>query len=105
MILIEKVRGESDGLNELFVEQYHSYKRSQGYSKLEIAKKREALENVLVPLKPGKNRDLLIEAGFRQIDVFFQMVQFRGISGRQAGEKKGLNQPNACREHLKTGYK
>jgi tRNA (cmo5U34)-methyltransferase len=89
LILIEKVRGESDGLNDLFVEQYHAYKRSQGYSKLEIAKKREALENVLVPLKPGKNWDLLAEAGFRQVDVFFKWFNFSGFLAVKPGKRRG----------------
>ncbi|MFQ5616581.1 MAG: carboxy-S-adenosyl-L-methionine synthase CmoA [Anaerolineales bacterium] len=89
LILIEKVRGESDGLNDLFVEQYHTYKRSRGYSKLEIAKKREALENVLVPLKPGKNRDLLAKAGFRQVDVFFKWFNFAGFLAVKPGKRRG----------------
>ena len=89
LILIEKVRGESDGLNDLFVEQYHAYKRSQGYSKLEIAKKREALENVLIPLKPGKNRDLLEATGFRQVDVFFKWFNFAGFLAIKPGKKRG----------------
>jgi len=89
LILIEKVRGESDGLNDLFVEQYHAYKRSQGYSKLEIAKKREALENVLIPLKPGKNRDLLEATGFRQVDVFFKWFNFAGFLAIKPGKRRG----------------
>ncbi len=88
LILIEKVQGESDGLNDLFVEQYHTYKRSQGYSKLEIAKKREALENVLIPLKPGKNRDLLVGAGFRQADVFFKWFNFAGFLAVKPGKRR-----------------
>jgi tRNA (cmo5U34)-methyltransferase len=88
LILIEKVRGESDGLNDLFIEQYHSYKRSQGYSKLEIAKKREALEKVLIPLKPGKNRDLLAEAGFRQVDIFFKWFNFAGFLAIKPGKRR-----------------
>jgi tRNA (cmo5U34)-methyltransferase len=89
LILIEKVRGESDGLNDLFVEQHHAYKRSQGYSKLEIAKKREALEKVLIPLKPGKHRDLLAGAGFRQIDVFFKWFNFAGFLAVKPGKRRG----------------
>ena len=89
LILIEKVRGESDGLNDLFIEQYHSYKQSQGYSKLEIAKKREALEKVLIPLKPGRNRDLLTEAGFRQVDIFFKWFNFSGFLAIKPGKRRG----------------
>ena len=88
LILIEKVRGESEDLNHLFVGQYHAYKRSQGYSRLEIAKKREALENVLVPLKPGKNRDLLAQAGFHQVDVFFKWFNFAGFVAVKPGKRR-----------------
>ena len=88
LILIEKVRGESDGLNDLFIDEYHAYKQSQGYSKLEIAKKREALEKVLIPLKPGKNRDLLIEAGFRQVDIFFKWFNFAGFVAIKPGKMR-----------------
>ena len=88
LLLIEKVRGESDGLNGLFVDQYYTYKQSQGYSKLEIAKKREALENVLVPLKPGKNRDLLEAAGFCQVDIFFKWFNFAGFLAIKPGKRR-----------------
>ena len=89
LILIEKVRGESDNLNNLFIEQYHAYKQNQGYSKLEIAKKREALENVLIPLKPEKNRDLLTGAGFRQVDIFFKWFNFAGFLAVKPGKRRG----------------
>ncbi len=89
LILIEKVQGESDDLNDLFVEQYHAYKRNQGYSKLEIAKKREALEKVLIPLKPGKNRDLMEKSGFRQVDIFFKWFNFAGFVAVKPGKRRG----------------
>jgi tRNA (cmo5U34)-methyltransferase len=89
LILIEKVQGESGGLNDLFVERYHAYKHSQGYSRLEIAKKREALEKVLIPLKPGENRDLLAGAGFRQVDIFFKWFNFAGFLAVKPGKRRG----------------
>ena len=88
LILIEKVRGESDGLNDLFIEEYHAYKHRQGYSKLEIAKKREALEKVLVPLKPEKNRNLLETTGFRQVDIFFKWFNFAGFLAIKPGKRR-----------------
>lgn len=88
LILIEKVRGESDPLNDLFIEQYHGYKRARGYSKLEISRKREALEQVLIPLKPGKNRELLAGAGFRQVDVFFKWFNFAGFLAVKPGKRR-----------------
>ena len=78
LILIEKVRAEGRHLDEAFVEQYHGYKRSRGYSRLEIARKREALENVLVPLSASKNAKMLETAGFHSIDLFFKWFNFAG---------------------------
>jgi tRNA (cmo5U34)-methyltransferase len=50
LIISEKIVFPDETLNQLFIEMYHSFKESMGYSKLEISQKREALENVLVPV-------------------------------------------------------
>ena len=55
------------------------YKRRNGYSETEIAQKREALENVLIPYKLLENRQLLLRSGFRYVDVFFKWYNFCGI--------------------------
>ncbi|MGH7682624.1 MAG: carboxy-S-adenosyl-L-methionine synthase CmoA, partial [Candidatus Eiseniibacteriota bacterium] len=49
LILVEKVLGENSTFNRLFINHYYEMKRRNGYSDLEIAQKREALENVLIP--------------------------------------------------------
>jgi len=54
-------------------------KRRHGYSDLEISRKREALENVLIPYKLLENRELLLRNGFRAVDVFFKWYNFCGI--------------------------
>jgi len=79
LILIEKVRGETADLDDAFVDQYYRYKQEHGYSRMEIAKKREALEDVLVPLKPSENVKLLSRAGFGTVDVFFKWFNFAGF--------------------------
>jgi len=79
LILSEKVLFENERLNQVYLESYHQYKKERGYSELEIAKKREALENVLIPLTIQKNRDLLQEAGFRTVEIFFQWFNFVSI--------------------------
>ena len=86
-ILVEKVLGETEGLNAVFVRQYHDLKRERGYSRLEISRKREALENVLVPLKPSKNLKLLKTAGFKSVDVFFKWFNFAGVLAVKPGGK------------------
>jgi tRNA (cmo5U34)-methyltransferase len=79
LILVEKVLGEDSLINRLFIKYYYDLKKSHGYSELEIAQKREALENVLVPYKLLENREMLTRAGFRYCDVFFKWYNFAAL--------------------------
>jgi tRNA (cmo5U34)-methyltransferase len=79
LILVEKVLGEESLLNRLFIDYYYEMKRRHGYSELEISQKREALENVLIPYKLLENRELLLETGFRSVEVFFKWYNFCGL--------------------------
>lgn len=79
LILVEKVMGEDSLFNRLFIKYYYDMKRRHGYSELEISQKREALENVLIPYKLLENRELLLETGFRSVDVFFKWYNFCGM--------------------------
>ncbi len=79
LILVEKVLGESSTFNRLFIKHYYDMKRKNGYSDLEIAQKREALENVLVPYQLEENKLLLQQCGFRSVDVFFKWYNFCGM--------------------------
>jgi tRNA (cmo5U34)-methyltransferase len=79
LILVEKVLGEDSHFNRLFIKHYYDFKRRNGYSETEISQKREALENVLIPYKLLENRELLLGAGFRYVDVFFKWYNFCGI--------------------------
>jgi len=83
VILVEKVLAEDSTFNRLFIQHYYEMKRRNGYSDLEIAQKREALENVLVPYRLEENRDLLRKQGFQQVDVFFKWYNFCGIVARK----------------------
>jgi len=79
LILVEKVLGEDSVFNRLFIDYYYDLKKRHGYTELEIARKREALENVLIPYKLLENREMLLRAGFRYCDVFFKWYNFCGI--------------------------
>ena len=78
-ILNEKVLSEHELLSETFVEMHHDFKKGHGYSKMEISKKRDALENVLVPLKLSKTMALVRETGFTTVDIFFKWNNFAGL--------------------------
>ena len=79
LILIEKVLSLDSTLNRLFIRYYYDLKKRQGYSQMEIAQKREALENVLIPYRPEENRKLFLESGFKECDIFFKWYNFCGM--------------------------
>jgi tRNA (cmo5U34)-methyltransferase len=76
LILVEKVLTENSTLNRLFIKHYYELKKRNGYTELEIAQKREALENVLIPYHYDENRALLLNNGFKGCDVFFRWYNF-----------------------------
>jgi tRNA (cmo5U34)-methyltransferase len=79
LILAEKVI-ESDTLfNRLFIEHYYAMKRRHGYTEMEIAQKREALENVLVPYRMEENAELLHRCGYTKVQEFFRWYNFAGV--------------------------
>ena len=75
----EKTISHAGRLNRDFIEIYHAFKKKQGYSELEIAAKREALENILIPFSLKENIALLQEAGFEEIEPFFKWFNFTAI--------------------------
>jgi tRNA (cmo5U34)-methyltransferase len=79
LIVVEKVLGEDSVFNRLFIKYYYEMKKRNGYSELEISKKRESLENVLIPYRLLENRELLLKQGFRYCDVFFKWYNFCGM--------------------------
>jgi tRNA (cmo5U34)-methyltransferase len=76
LILSEKIILHDRGLNREYIDIYHQFKKSRGYSELEIAKKREALENVLIPFSIEENLTLLKNAGFASVAPFSQWFNF-----------------------------
>ncbi len=71
-ILIEKILTEEKSFNRSFIDYYYEFKRRNNYSELEISQKREALENVLIPYKLSENLNMLKDAGFEEVEVFFK---------------------------------
>ncbi|WP_027330911.1 carboxy-S-adenosyl-L-methionine synthase CmoA [Marinimicrobium agarilyticum] len=79
LILSEKVAFDDPIHNDLMIELHHNFKRANGYSDLEIAQKRSALEQVLIPETLGAHRERLREAGFTSVDVWFQCFNFASL--------------------------
>ena len=79
LILSEKIRFEDAVLNDLFIEMHHRFKEQQGYSRLEISRKRAALEKVLIPETIGDHERRIQAAGFKSFDVWFQCFNFASM--------------------------
>lgn len=79
LILVEKVIGQDSLLNRLYIKYYYDFKKRNGYSELEIAQKREALENVLIPYRYEENAAMLQRNGFKTCEPFFRWYNFCGM--------------------------
>lgn len=79
LILSEKIAFEDAEHQVLMTELHHNFKRANGYSDLEIAQKRTALENVLIPETLKTHQQRLLQAGFRSVDCWFQCFNFASI--------------------------
>ncbi|MYM62578.1 carboxy-S-adenosyl-L-methionine synthase CmoA [Pseudomaricurvus sp. HS19] len=79
LILSEKVTFGDRAHDELMIELHHNFKRANGYSDLEIAQKRSALEKVLIPETLDAHRQRLRQAGFASCDVWFQCFNFASM--------------------------
>ena len=77
-IFVEKLLGNTADLNRLMVDEYYDMKEKKGYTQAEIDRKRLQLEGILVPVTAKWNEELLIMAGFRQIDCFWRWMNFAG---------------------------
>lgn len=75
-IFSEKVVFEDKVLDKQMIDIYYGYKKEQGYSEYEIAQKREALENVLIPFTVEENIQMCKKAGFKQVSTVFQWANF-----------------------------
>ncbi len=79
MVLSEKVMFADPHLDALNIDLHEQFKRANGYSELEIARKRSALETVLLPETLQRHRQRIAAAGFSSCDVWFQCFNFASL--------------------------
>ena len=84
MVLSEKVTFEDPHLDALNIDLHHQFKLANGYSELEIAQKRSALENVLLPETLAAHKARIAAAGFASCDVWFQCFNFASLVALKA---------------------
>jgi len=76
LVLSEKIRFADPGEHELQANWHHDFKRAQGYSELEIARKRDALERVMLPDTEAEHLERLQAAGWSKTVRWFQCCNF-----------------------------
>jgi len=79
LILSEKLRFEDAGEHALLTDLHIAFKRANGYSELEIAQKRSAIENVMKPDSLEEHRTRLEAAGFSKVVPWFQCLNFASL--------------------------
>ncbi|MBG8562081.1 MULTISPECIES: carboxy-S-adenosyl-L-methionine synthase CmoA [Pseudomonas] len=79
LILSEKLRFADPQQQALLTDLHVAFKRANGYSELEIAQKRSAIENVMKPDSLEEHRQRLLAAGFSQVVPWFQCLNFASL--------------------------
>ena len=66
-------------LNQMNIELHESFKKANGYSDLEIARKRAALDDVLIPESLSHHKKRLFLSGFKTCDIWFRYFNFASL--------------------------
>lgn len=84
LILSEKLRFDDEQEHALLTDLHIAFKRANGYSDLEIAQKRSAIENVMKPDSLEEHRQRLLAAGFSKVVPWFQCLNFTSLIDRKS---------------------
>lgn len=82
-LLTEKTVNSDSEMSMLQQDYYYRFKEDNGYSRIEITRKRDALENVLVPETVEAHMDRLRSAGFSAIEMYFKWFHFTSFLCRK----------------------
>jgi len=83
LLIAEKLSFVDEQTQKLLEQWHQGFKRSQGYSDLEIAQKRQALENVMQPDTLDTHQRRLQQAGFAHVCEWFQALNFAAVLARK----------------------
>lgn len=76
LLLAEKLAFDTEEEQSWMDMHHQDFKRAQGYSDLEIANKRQAIENVLIPQTAEQHVQALESLGFKPVIRWFQSLNF-----------------------------
>ncbi len=76
LIVSEKIKHENEEEQNLMTDLYYDFKEYNGYSKIEISQKREALENVLIPETLETHIERAKKIGFKHFYQWYKYFTF-----------------------------
>ena len=76
LIVTEKIHSENKQEQELMTKMHTDFKRENGYDEIEIANKRQALENILQTESCEKHLNRLKRCGFNKNIKYFKCINF-----------------------------
>ena len=76
LVISEKLAFADADHNALMTEFHHYFKKTNGYSELEIAQKRNAIEHVLIPETFETHQQRLARIGYKGTELWFQCFNF-----------------------------
>src|SRR5262245_58625887 len=79
LIVSEKVRSRDEEEHAYNDDLHAAFKRANGYSALEVAQKRAALDNVLIPDTPEEHAARLHAAGFSRVRTWFRCLNWLSL--------------------------
>ncbi|MBF0469178.1 MAG: carboxy-S-adenosyl-L-methionine synthase CmoA [Desulfamplus sp.] len=79
LLLTEKVIHEDRIISKIQQDFYKNFKLENGYSELEISRKRDALENILIPETLESHEKRVKASGFKSMDVWLKWFNFASM--------------------------
>ncbi len=79
LLLTEKIIHPSKFIDNIQTQFYKKFKIENGYSRLEISQKRDALEKVLVPDTIETHENRILKAGFKHFNVWLKWFNFASM--------------------------
>ena len=81
LLIVEKVSSDHSVFEDMWTELYWDFKRRQGFTPEQIVEKANSIRGVMKPLTSDENIDLLWQAGYSRVDVFFKWYNWAGVLG------------------------
>ncbi len=76
LVLSEKITSQDPVTDQVLIDLHHNFKRDNGYSELEVAQKRSALEKVMLTDSVEVHKERFAQAGFQHSSLWFQCFNF-----------------------------